>query len=220
MSSRVVSSPTKYSNIRVWLSNPNYEPTFNGKIRNYIYRESGKLKIFLILTLLNILSAPTGKWRKVFRHLTNNGHLFDSSSVLRVNAGNEESNIFSILDSLDNYKTGEGKYHFMLCYDGVVQGVDGRRCNEWIQTSNPATSNTVTGYEEIFLAFTQSAGVAFQGLARSSTTSHCFIDSSPGSDYWWMCVGAFNFNSYRKIPGPLTVDTFLVQLYMNVDHME
>ena len=143
--------------------------------------------------------------------------LFTAADVLSKNTGNEDSGRFSILGSLDSFKTEDGKFHFMLCYPDLTFGNDGKYCNEWKQTSNPASSTSIQGYEEISIAFPWNGG---KGLALSSTSDHCFIDNSPNSGNWWWCVGAFAYHgSTGYWPGPEPHIVNKVHLYVNVDHL-
>ena len=51
---------------------------------------------------------------------------------------------------MEKYKSCGG-FHFKLCYPELVSEGDG--CNEWIQTSNPATDSTITGFKPISISF-------------------------------------------------------------------
>ena len=80
----------------------------------------------------------------MFYHNTRGGFFSSEADVLRKNVDNPNADLFSILDQLEDYRTG-GLFHFKLCYPELV-GVNGLNgCNEWIQTSNPAMESTITG---------------------------------------------------------------------------
>ena len=124
--------------------------------------------------------------------------------MLRKNPDNPNADLYSILDRLEDFRDGDDKFQFKLCYPGLAPVGDKGNCNEWIQTSNPATESTITGFEAISLAFVlDSYEKPWRGLGRNlaSLQSSTLIDDSPSESYWWSAIGAFT--TYENgIPGP------------------
>ena len=86
--------------------------------------------------------------------------------------------LFSLnrLNQLEQYRGSDGNFQFKLCYPGLTTGVGGRKCNEWIQSSNPVTETTITGFKPIFLAFPNLAPWngkvgSWAGLGKNSEVS-------------------------------------------------
>ena len=105
----------------------------------------------------------------MFSHDTKGG-LFSSQD----DAGNKNpdkpytAQLFSILDKLENFRDRDGIFHLKLCYPELTLGIDGHTCNEWKQSSNPFTESSITGFEPIFLAFTQDSNFNdWRGLGKS-----------------------------------------------------
>ena len=68
---------------------------------------------------------------------------------------------FAILDRLEELRSCHGKFHFRLYWRELGY------FNDWLQTSNPTTSSTVTGYEAVDIKF----GNEFAGLYLGDTYS-------------------------------------------------
>ena len=138
-------------------------------------------------------------WTKVFSHDTSGGLFTSDADALSKNKGNTSAKLFSILDTLESFRLPSGVFHLMLCYPELAG-----KCNEWKQTSNPATTTTaITGFEAIKLSFPQrSGGSSFRGLGRSPSSS-TFIDDSPLSGYWWTAIGVKRKFLSDTIPGPV-----------------
>jgi len=112
-----------------------------------------------------------------------------------------QQSFFSILDKLEEYKSGVG-FHFKLCYPELGVG-DG--CNEWIQTSNPATDSTITGFQPISISFQYDSYLnSWVGIGRDvSGADHTLIDDAPIETMWWTAIGAYEyFPTEPTIPGP------------------
>ena len=54
---------------------------------------------------------------------------------------------------METMRFPDGYFHLQLCYPGAVAG-QYNACNEWKQTSNPATESQITGFEAVDLYFT------------------------------------------------------------------
>ena len=123
--------------------------------------------------------------------------------------------MYSILNQLENYRK-DGKFQFRLCYPDLARGRNGKSCNEWIQTSNPYTESTITGFQEISLAFDKNSNnQKWSGLGRNTPGNDIFtiIDDAPTSRYWHSAVGAMKYviNVDGKIPGPRGTKNQLIQ---------
>ena len=116
---------------------------------------------------------------------------------------NPHADLFSILDQLERYRGSDGNFRFKLCYRELTWGEVGRKCNEWIQSSNPLTETTITGFKAISLAFTiTSYKKPWGGLGKSlSQWPYAAIDDSPSQSYWWFAIGSTRVNN-GGIPGP------------------
>ena len=109
------------------------------------------------------------------------------------------------MDQLEDYRNSEGNFHFKLCYPELTWGRNGKTCNEWIQSSNPYTDTTISGFEEIFLAFdTDSNNESWKGLGKNSAgnDARTIMDDSPTQSYWYSAIGAKSAWRNGKIPGP------------------
>ena len=133
---------------------------------------------------------------KVFSHDTRGG-LFSSQD----NAGHKNpempytAKLFSILDQLENFRENDGNFHLKLCYPELTWGIDGQTCNEWKQSSNPYTDSLITGFQPIFLAFTQDSYFNdWRGLGKSpSQFPQTLIDDAPEESFWSSAIGATEY---------------------------
>ena len=139
----------------------------------------------------------------MFNHDTRGGFFSNQDDVTSKNSDNPDAYLFSILDQLESYRGSDGNFTFLVCYPELKWGVDGKVCNEWIQSSNPLTETTITGLKAISLAFTiTSYKKAWVGLGKGiSQWPYAAIDDSPSQDNWWFAIGSTRkFNG--GIPGP------------------
>ena len=83
---------------------------------------------------------------QVFSHNTAGGLFSSQEDALSKNPGEPEADLYSVLDQLESLRSVEGSFHFKLCYPEVT-GEAGGNCNEWTQTSNPATDSNIAGYQ-------------------------------------------------------------------------
>ena len=70
----------------------------------------------------------------MFSHDTAGGLFLDQEDALSKNPDNPEAALYSALDQLETFRGPEGSLRLKLCYPELAGG-----CNEWVQTSNPAT---------------------------------------------------------------------------------
>ena len=103
------------------------------------------------------------------------------------NSDNPDADLYSILNKLEDFRDFEGKFQFKLCYPELSA-----KCNEWIQTSNPAIETTITGFVPISLEFTlNGAGKPWAGLGRSlSLWTRPLMTDSPSANNWFCAIGS------------------------------
>jgi hypothetical protein len=115
---------------------------------------------------------------------------------------------YSNLGNINDYKNDDGTYHMKILWPMSTTHTG---YNEWKQTSNPATSTSVTGYSAIHEDY---AGNGWAGLALSGNTNDCLIDGSPGdSSTSYYCLGAYEVGSY-PILGPTSDGENQVELWI------
>ena len=153
----------------------------------------------------------------MFSHDTSEGLFTNDEDALSKNPDDPSAKLYSILYQLEDFRGADGSFHFKLCYPEVI-GIGGSSCNEWIQTSNPATARTITGFKAITLAFTKaSRDTQWSGIGKS-VAGDTFIDDAPTISSWWTAIGAFKYypvsSGSGKIPGPTPNAVTKVELYV------
>ena len=142
---------------------------------------------------------------KVFSHDTSGGLFFTPDDALNKNPDNPNAKLFSILSQMEKYRNAEGNFHLKLCYPDVSTGADGKRCNEWIQSSSPVTQASITGFKPLSISFKNSGTIGhdFGGLAKSDS-NHALIDDTGSNQNWWSAIGATKYAPPQAttIPGP------------------
>ena len=152
---------------------------------------------------------------KVFSHDTSGGFFsWDDQDALSKNSDDPNAKLYSILNKLEDYRGADGSFFFKLCYP-EVSGVGNSHCNQWIQSSNPATKRTIQGFKAISLAFTGGSRGPWQGIGRSRSRTN-LIDDYPDSGAWWTAIGAKRGHpKYAStIPGPASHLVTKVELYV------
>ena len=173
------------------------------------------------MLLINL--GKEDSFQKVFSHNTVGGLFSSKQDALSRNPDNPNAHLFSILDKLENYRNNEGRFHLKLCFP-EVSGAGGGHCNEWTQTSNPATETTITGFKAISLAFTKTGdNNPWAGLGRSQGSSNTLIDDAPSEHSWWSAIGATvhsNWLQAGSIPGPVNHGVKRVELYAHTGNVK
>ena len=142
-----------------------------------------------------LLGVP---WTKVFSHDTSGGLFTSGAEALSKNSENLQAKLFSILSQLGPLRLEDGSFHLKLCYPELG------KCNEWTQTSNPATSSTIKNFKAIKLDFPKNSyGKAFVGIGVSPASAATFIDDTPNQSNWWYAIGARSWFGSGTIPGPV-----------------
>ena len=136
-------------------------------------------------------------WKKVYSHNSDGGGVFaDNEEAKNKNSDDENADLYSILYDLESFRKNGG-FHFRLCYPEVS------KCNEWVQTSNPAEESTITGFSAITLTWTQnSLNQPWQGIGLSPPSTSSLIDDVPTHSDWWTSIGTLRLFPGNKIPGP------------------
>ena len=155
---------------------------------------------------------PSPTFRKVFYHNSKYGFFANKKDALKKNADDETQPLYSILGDLEDFRNSDGKFHFKLVYPEVPA------TNEWIQSSNPATDTTITGFEAISLDVDiNSYDEAWAGLGYSDDKT--LIDDAPDGIRWWTAIGSYQ--EYPKEPGTFPGlkknAVSIVELYVYVD---
>ena len=152
---------------------------------------------------------PPG-WTKVFSHNTTGG-LFDGSmsDALSKNPTSPSSLLFSTLSSLEDWRRPDGSFLLRICYPELQAG-EALPCNEWSQTSNPATDAFITDFKPVLLQFPENSyGEEWEGLGVSPASPATFIDDTPDRSNWWYAIGASSYwpnGNTDHIPGPYNTD--------------
>ena len=156
---------------------------------------------------------------KVFGHDTAGGLFSSQEEALSSNPATPSAALYSALDTLESYRGREGGFRLRLCYPELT-GEGGGQCNEWVQTSNPASEVAVTGFQATSLAFpSNSYDEAWAGLGVSpSSAARTFMDDAPERGWWWCAVGARSYypvnQNVTTIPGPKGHPVTKVELYV------
>ena len=122
------------------------------------------------------------------------------------NSADPNADLFSILGQLHHLKIND-TFNFRLCFP-ELKGVNGSSCNDWSQSTNPATNSTIAGFKPKSLAFTKNSYLKeWKGLGKNVLREDrdTFIDDAPKDFYWYSAVGAFKFwpgGNKPTIPGP------------------
>ena len=144
-------------------------------------------------------------YTKVFSHDTSGGLFSSINEVLKSNPENPNADLFSILYRLEDFRNSEGNFQFKLCYS-EIKGINGRSCNEWIQSSNPATDSIITGFKPKSLAFVKNGiNQDWKGLGINLGRHLCYslIDDTPTYWTWFSAIGAFRYwGGQNTILGP------------------
>ena len=97
------------------------------------------------------------EWKKVysFTHpseLGKDGFFKDQTDALNKNSDDENANMFSILDQLEEYRSCNGEFHFKICYPELAENFS-FPCNEWTQFNNPTVDSIVRNFKPIQISF-------------------------------------------------------------------
>jgi|ERR1711953_151553 len=142
---------------------------------------------------------PASNWVKVFSHDVAGGVFQSDDDALSKNPDDPTALLFSRLDQLEKFRTGDGKFHFKIVFPELGGS------NEWIQTSNPATESRIEGFQPVQLDYDiDGYDQPWKGLGLCTGSQQALICDSPTEGRWWMCTGCQAVMSRRTltIPGP------------------
>ena len=93
-----------------------------------------------------MIIESSSDYKKVFQHDLTTPEFFNATAgeIGRKNPDNEEAVLFSILGQLEKFRSPGGQFYLKICFPDLTIGVDGGKCNEWSQSSNPFTETTIT----------------------------------------------------------------------------
>ena len=155
--------------------------------------------LFKLGQIFNFVYYVDSEWTKLFHHNNIGGYFSSPQDALRKNVENPSANLYSILYKLNDFRSSIG-FHFKLCYPEL--GNHGNGCNEWVQTSNPATDSTITGFIPINLSFTKDSynddwggigntGNNEIGILEIANYEIALIDDAPNRIGWYTPIGSF-----------------------------
>ena len=160
------------------------------------------------------------EWKKVFSHthpadLGDTGFFTDRADAMNKNANDEDADMFSILNQLEEYRTCNGSFHFRLCYPELAEQNFSFPCNEWTQFNNPALDSLSKDFEPINITF-QSSTKNFTGLSCSDRGK----EVSLMEDFPYIYNSrSFHIGSFKgvegKIVGPPSYLVEKVELFIN-----
>ena len=128
----------------------------------------------------------------VFSHDTSGGLFENKSDAQMKNTENPSAKLYSILRLLETFRQADGSFHLKLCYPGLT-AVHDPPCNEWTQTSNPATVSNITGFTPISIVFKMTGtGGSFGGLGLSIGSIALLCDTPTSAPNWWSAIGALH----------------------------
>jgi hypothetical protein len=117
------------------------------------------------------------QWYLVFRQTL--GYLWTSSQSLSLNSSDPDNDNYSILDTITDFQSTNGKYR--LKYVNPANG----NYNDWRQTNN-LTNAVQAGYSAVNVSHSTNG---FNGLGPSGDTNHTRFDGTSGGN-WWYAVAA------------------------------
>jgi len=119
-----------------------------------------------------------------------------------LNSVDDKGDLYSILDTLEKYRTYEGAFVFRMWWPNPTNSSADHLI--WKQTSNPATSNDSNVTDYMLLEDTTGGNPEFMGLAASSS-SFARIDGCPHLPWWYYSIGVSawwdgGIPAYSRIP--------------------
>ncbi len=129
------------------------------------------------------MTTDGGGWTLVFNHNIAGGYFSNATDSLSKNTSSPTSNLYSILDRLDDFKANQ-RYIFRINWPGEISR------NIWMQKTNPTIDQAVAGY--VPLSIDQS-GKSWGGLERNCSVgcTSSLMDGSVNNGWWHYAIGAF-----------------------------
>jgi hypothetical protein len=129
------------------------------------------------------MTTDGGGWTLVFNHNIAGGYFSNATDSLSKNISSPTSNLYSILDRLDDFKANQ-RYIFRINWPGEISR------NIWMQKTNPTIDQAVAGY--VPLSIDQSDKF-WGGLERNCSVgcTSSLMDGSVNHGWWHYAIGAF-----------------------------
>jgi hypothetical protein len=131
------------------------------------------------------MTSDNEPWTLIFNHDIRGGYWsgLDTSSY---NRDEPNSDLYSILDQLENFREEDGKFTMKINWPDLGLG-----SNVWRQSSNPvpASARGVTGYEAVDIDYTSNSwgGLEKDGALDGTNT---FLDGSVDTTTWYYSIGS------------------------------
>jgi len=164
--------------------------------------EFRKFDIAPIIPDLELL-PPSRRYQLVFRQTL--PYLYKRNEW-RKNPTDPSSDNYSILDQLEQFRNGDGRFYFRMTWP------DDATVYEWSQTSNPV-SERLAGYQPISVPYT---GRNWKGIEPSTSA---LMDGSISSSSWYYAIGSYQLwhdgiPSYAKTNNDYLYPKQGVELYV------
>ena len=178
-----------------------------------------------MLTDIDVINFTEIEWVKVFSHDVSGGFFTDAADTMSKNSEDENALLFSILDQMERLSTSLGVFRLRQCYPEY----DEPKCNEWVQSSNPAKESVIKGFKAINWARTKnSKNKPFEGLGLNEKYMDELIDDVPkhtsNANHGYHAIGSskeiVSGSGNPRLAGPIDArdkkEVRKVELYMAV----
>jgi hypothetical protein len=147
--------------------------------------------------IAEVSAEVSGEWILVSRQTV--GFYDWPKGVWSLNADNPDADNYAILDRLEEFRGADGKFEFKLKWSGASAEKHNEGPQIWKQSSNPTTSTTVSGYEEIDCPCHDRN---WFGLALSQGGLGARIDGSEGQWFFYciMCLKSIGTGEMEGLP--------------------
>lgn len=126
----------------------------------------------------------------------------------------DKDNRFSLLKYVDNFKTSDGIYEFMLTYP--LHATKATDCNRWKQTNSPNVAyGAGTGYEAVG---TQAFSSHIAPLTKCNSSGSA-VYSTNTSGNWWSPIGQKTLYNNKGIPAADGSTQLAMELWVRIDNI-
>jgi hypothetical protein len=153
------------------------------------------------------MSTDDGGWTLVFNHNISGGYFTDATEAATYNVANPEANRYSILSTLESFRSIQGSFTFKINWPGYTPR------NIWRQRSNPTQDVDVDGYVPISITApgvgsNYWGGLEFSNGTHGPTSTASYIDGSVNHSNYFYAIGTFGpYSSPVGIPATNDVVT-------------